>query len=107
MMAQLPQGEQDRGLFAFPEEKLASHEGQVWLQLGAPERAQESLQQALRLLDSATGGRRSPVDQAMVRLHLARSHAELGQFDEARQQAEQALGPASPASGRPHQASRP
>ena len=41
MMAQVPQAEQDRGLFAFPEEKLASHEGQVWLQLGAPERAQE------------------------------------------------------------------
>jgi tetratricopeptide (TPR) repeat protein len=89
--AQVPPEEQDRGLFAFPEEKLASHEGQVWLQLGAPERAQESLQRALRLLDSAKGARRSPVDQAMVRLHLARSHAELGQFDEARQQAEQAL----------------
>jgi tetratricopeptide (TPR) repeat protein len=91
MMAQVPQAEQARGLFAFPEEKLASHEGQVWLQLGAPERAQESLRRALRLLDSATGARRSPVDQAMVHLHLARSHAELGQFDEARQQAEQAL----------------
>jgi tetratricopeptide (TPR) repeat protein len=90
-MARVPLEEQDRGLFAFPEEKLASHEGQVWLQLGAPERAQESLQRALRLLDSATGPRRSPVDQAMVRLHLARSHAELGQFDEARQLAEQAL----------------
>jgi tetratricopeptide (TPR) repeat protein len=90
-MAQVSPEEQDRGLFAFPEEKLASHEGQVWLQLGAPERAQESLQRALRLLDSATGGRRSPVDQAMVHLHLARSHAELGQFDEACQQAEQAL----------------
>ena len=37
------------------------------------------------------GARRSPVDQAMVRLHLARSHAELGQFDQACQQAEQAL----------------
>jgi tetratricopeptide (TPR) repeat protein len=91
MMAQVPQAEQDRGLFAFPEEKLASHEGQVWLQLGAPERAQEPLQRALQLLDSATGARRSPVDQAMVRLHLARSHAELGHFDQARQQAEQAL----------------
>jgi tetratricopeptide (TPR) repeat protein len=91
MMAQVPQGEQDRGLFAFPEEKLASHEGQVWLQLGAPERAQEPLQQALHLLDSATGARRSPVDQAMVRLHLARAHAELGQFEQARQQPEQAL----------------
>jgi len=91
MMAQVPPEEQERGLFAFPEERLASHEGQVWLQLGAPERAQESLQRALRLLDRATGARRSPVDQAMVRLHLARSHAELGQFDEARQQAEQAL----------------
>jgi tetratricopeptide (TPR) repeat protein len=89
--AQVPPEEQERGLFAFPEEKLASHEGQVWLQLGAPERAQESLQRALRLLDSAKGGRRSPVDQAMVHLHLARSHAEVGQFDEARQQAEQAL----------------
>jgi tetratricopeptide (TPR) repeat protein len=91
MMAQVPQAEQDRGLFAFPEEKLASHEGQVWLQLGAPERAQESLQRALYLLDSATGARRSPVDQAMVRLHLARSQAELGHFDQACQQAEQAL----------------
>jgi tetratricopeptide (TPR) repeat protein len=91
MMGQVPPEEQDRGLFAFPEEKLASHEGQVWLQLGAPERAQESLQRALRLLDSATGARRSPVDQAMVRLHLARSHAELGQFDQARQRAEEAL----------------
>jgi hypothetical protein len=90
-MAQVPPEEQDRGLFAFPEEKLASHEGQVWLQLGAAERAQESLQRALRLLDSATGQRRSPVDQAMVHLHLARSHAELGQFDEACQQAERAL----------------
>jgi tetratricopeptide (TPR) repeat protein len=49
------------------------------------------LQRALRLLDRATGARRSPVDQAMVRLHLARSHAELGQFDQACQQAEQAL----------------
>jgi tetratricopeptide (TPR) repeat protein len=91
MMAQVPQAEQNRGLFTFPEEKLASHEGQVWLQLGAPERAQKPLQRALRLLDSATGARRSPVDQAMVRLHLARSQAELGQFDQARQQAEQAL----------------
>ena len=91
MMGQVPPEEQDRGLFAFPEEKFASHEGQVWLQLGAPERAQESLQRALRLLDSATGARRSPVDQAMVRLHLARSHAELGQFDQARQRAEEAL----------------
>jgi tetratricopeptide (TPR) repeat protein len=90
-MARVPPEEQDRGLFAFPEEKLASHEGQVWLQLGAPERAQEPLQRALRLLDSVTGARRSPVDQAMVRLHLARSHAELGQFDEARQRAEEAL----------------
>ena len=90
-MAQVPPEEQERGLFAFPEEKLASHEGQVWLQLGAPERAQEPLQRAMRLLDSATGAHRSPVDQAMVRLHLARSHAELGHFDEARQQAEQAL----------------
>jgi tetratricopeptide (TPR) repeat protein len=89
--AQVQPEEQERGLFAFPEEKLASHEGQVWLQLGAPERAQESLQRALRLLDSAKGARRSPVDQAMVRLHLTRSHAELGQFDEARQQAEEAL----------------
>jgi len=90
-MGQVPPEEQELGLFAFPEEKLASHEGQVWLQLGAPERAQEPLQRALRLLDSATGARRSPVDQAMVCLHLARSHAELGQFDQARQQAEQAL----------------
>jgi ATP/maltotriose-dependent transcriptional regulator MalT len=39
MMAQVPPEEQERGLFAFPEEKLASHEGQVWLQLGAPERS--------------------------------------------------------------------
>jgi hypothetical protein len=31
MMAQVPEAEQDRGLFAFPEEKLVSHEGQVWL----------------------------------------------------------------------------
>jgi tetratricopeptide (TPR) repeat protein len=91
MMGQVPEAEQDRGLFAFPEEKLVSHEGQVWLQLGAPERAQEPLQRALHLLDSATGARRSPVDQAMVRLHLARSQAELGHFDQARQQAEQAL----------------
>jgi tetratricopeptide (TPR) repeat protein len=90
-MAQVPPEQQDRGLFAFPEEKFASHEGQVWLQLGAPERAQEPLQRALCLLDSATGARRSPVDQAMVHLHLARSHAELGQFDQARQHAEQAL----------------
>jgi tetratricopeptide (TPR) repeat protein len=90
-MAQVPPAEQDRGVFAFPEEKLASHEGQVWLQLGAPGRAQEPLRRALRLLDSATGARRSPVDQAMVRLHLARSHAQLGQFDAARQRAEEAL----------------
>jgi tetratricopeptide (TPR) repeat protein len=83
--------QQERGLFAFSEEKLASHEGQIWLQLGAPERAQEPLQRALDLLDSATGARRSPVDQAMVRLHLARSHAELGHFDQARQWAEEAL----------------
>jgi hypothetical protein len=69
----VPPEAQDRGLFAFPEEKLASHEGQLWRQLGAPERAQEPLQRALRLLDGATGARRSPVDQAMVRLHLARS----------------------------------
>jgi tetratricopeptide (TPR) repeat protein len=91
MMAQVSPKEHDRGVFAFPEEKLASHEGQIWLQLGDPERAQEPLQRALRLLDSATGPRRSPVDQAMVRLHLARSHAELGQFDQARQRAEEAL----------------
>ena len=83
--------QQEWGLFAFPEEKLASHEGQVWLKLGAPERAQKPLQRALYLLDSATGARRSPVDQAMVRLHLARSHAELGQFDQACQRAEEAL----------------
>jgi tetratricopeptide (TPR) repeat protein len=91
MMEQVPPEQQERGLFAFPEEKLASHEGQVWLQLGAPERAQKPLRRALHLLDSAVGARRSPVDQAMVRLHLARSHAELGQFDEARQRAEEAL----------------
>jgi tetratricopeptide (TPR) repeat protein len=90
-MEQVPPEQQERGLFAFPEEKLASHEGQVWLQLGAPERAQEPLWRALHLLDSAIGARRSPVDQAMVRLHLARSHAELGQFDQAREEAEQAL----------------
>jgi tetratricopeptide (TPR) repeat protein len=90
-MTRVPPEQQERGLFAFPEEKLASHEGQVWLQLGAPERAQEPLWRALHLLDSAIGARRSPVDQAMVRLHLARSHAELGQFDEARQRAEEAL----------------
>jgi tetratricopeptide (TPR) repeat protein len=90
-MEQVPPEQQERGLFAFPEEKLASHEGQVWLQLGAPERAQKPLRRALHLLDSAIGARRSPVDQAMVRLHLARSHAELGQFDEARQRAEEAL----------------
>jgi tetratricopeptide (TPR) repeat protein len=90
-MARVPPEQQQRGLFAFPEEKLASHEGQVWLQLGAPERAQKPLRRALRLLDSATGARRSPVDQAMVHLHLARSHAELGQFDQAREEAEQAL----------------
>jgi tetratricopeptide (TPR) repeat protein len=90
-MVQVPPEEQGRGLFAFPEEKLASHEGQVWLQLGALERAQKSLQRALRLLDIATGARRSPVDQAMVHLHLARSHAELGDFNQARQHAEQAL----------------
>jgi hypothetical protein len=34
-MGQVPPQQQERGLFAFPEEKLASHEGQVWLQLGA------------------------------------------------------------------------
>jgi hypothetical protein len=90
-MSRVSPQQQERGLFAFPEEKLASHEGQIWLQLGAPERAQKPLQRALRLLDSATGARRSPVDQAMVRLHLARSHAELGQFDQARQWAEEAL----------------
>jgi tetratricopeptide (TPR) repeat protein len=90
-MEQVPPEQQERGLFAFPEEKLASHEGQVWLQLGAPERAQKPLRRALHLLDSAIGAGRSPVDQAMVRLHLARSHAELGQFDEARQRAEEAL----------------
>jgi len=90
-MEQVPPEQQERGLFAFPEEKLASHEGQVWLQLDAPERAQKPLRRALHLLDSAIGARRSPVDQAMVRLHLARSHAELGQFDEARQRAEEAL----------------
>ena len=90
-MEQVPPEQQERGLFAFPEEKLASHEGQVWLQLGAPERAQEPLWRALHLLDSAIGARRSPVDQAMVRLHLARSYAELGHFDEARQRAEEAL----------------
>jgi hypothetical protein len=61
------------------------------LQLGAPERAQESLQRALRLLDRATGARRSPVDLAMVRLHLARSHSELDRFHEACQRAEEAL----------------
>jgi tetratricopeptide (TPR) repeat protein len=90
-MARVPPEQQERGLFAFPEEKLASHEGQVWLQLGAPERAQKPLRQSLHLLDAAIGARRSPVDQAMVRLHLARSHAELGQFDKARQRAEEAL----------------
>ena len=63
-MEQVPPEQQERGLFAFPEEKLASHEGQVWLQLGAPERAQKPLRRALHLLDSAIGARRSPVDQA-------------------------------------------
>ena len=38
-----------------------------------------------------TGAGLQAAGQAMVRLHLTRSHAELGQFDEARQQAEQAL----------------
>ena len=41
MMAQVPQAEQDRGLFAFPEEKLASHEGQVGSSL-APRSAPRS-----------------------------------------------------------------
>ncbi len=71
-MEQVPPEQQERGLFAFPEEKLTSHEGQVWLQLGAPERAQEPLWRALHLLTAPSVRVRWAVDQAMVRLHLVR-----------------------------------
>jgi tetratricopeptide (TPR) repeat protein len=79
----IPSEEQVGGLFSFPEEKLASHAGDVYLRLGQPRRAQEALWRALALLDTATGARRSPVDQAMVRLHLAQSYLQLGEVEEA------------------------
>jgi tetratricopeptide (TPR) repeat protein len=82
-LARVPPEEQVGGLFSFPEEKLASHEGDVYLRLGQPRRAQEALWRALRLLDTASGTRRSPVDQAMVRLHLAQSYLQLGEVEEA------------------------
>jgi len=81
-LALVPPEEQVGGLFSFPEEKLASHEGDVYLRLGQPHRAQESLWRALTLLDTATGARRSPVDQAMVRL-LAHASLQLGEVEEA------------------------
>jgi hypothetical protein len=40
-MSRVSPQQQERGLFAFPEEKLASHEGQIWLQL-APQIAPRS-----------------------------------------------------------------
>jgi len=82
-LALVPPEEQVGGLFSFPEEKLASHEGDVYLRLGQPHRAQESLWRALTLLDTVTGARRSPADQAMVRLHLAQASLELGDVEEA------------------------
>ena len=82
-LALVPIEEQVGGLFSFPEEKLASHEGDIYLRLGKPRRAQEALWRALSLFDAATGPRRSPVDQAMVRLHLAQSFLQLGEVEEA------------------------
>jgi len=82
-LARVPPEEQVGGLFSFPEEKLASHEGDVYLRLGEPRRAQEALWRALTLLDRATGPRRSPVDQAMVHLHLAQASLQLGEVEEA------------------------
>jgi tetratricopeptide (TPR) repeat protein len=82
-LALVPPAEQVGGLFSFPEEKLASHAGDVYLRLGEPRRAQQALRRALALLDTATGPRRSPVDQAMVRLHLAQASLQLGQVEEA------------------------
>ena len=82
-LALVPPEEQVGGLFSFPEEKLASHEGDVYLRLGEPQRAQEALWRALTLLDTASGPRRSPVDQAMVHLHLAQAALQLGEIEEA------------------------
>jgi tetratricopeptide (TPR) repeat protein len=82
-LALVPPAEQAGGLFSFPEEKLASHEGDVYLRLGEPRRARQALRRALALLDAATGPRRSPVDQAMVRLHLAQAAVQLGEVEEA------------------------
>jgi tetratricopeptide (TPR) repeat protein len=82
-LALVPPAEQTGGLFSFPEEKLASHQGDVYLRLGEPRQAQQALRRALRLLDTATGPRRSPVDQAMVRLHLAQASLQLGEVEEA------------------------
>jgi tetratricopeptide (TPR) repeat protein len=79
----VPPEEQVGGLFSFPAEKLASHEGDVYLRLGEPRRAQEALRRALTLLDTASGPRRSPVDQAMVHLHLAQASLQLGEVEEA------------------------
>jgi tetratricopeptide (TPR) repeat protein len=49
-LALVPPEEQVGGLFSFPEEKLASHEGDVYLRLGEPRRAQQALWRALGLL---------------------------------------------------------
>jgi tetratricopeptide (TPR) repeat protein len=90
-LALVPPAEQVGGLFSFPEEKLASHEGDVYLRLGEPRQAQQALWHALSLLDTATGPRRSPVDQAMVCFHLAQASLQLGEVEEASRLGTEAL----------------
>ncbi len=83
LLPRLPREQQGGGLFGYPEEKLASVEGDVWLRLHEPERARAALDRALRGYEAADGDRRSLIDRALVRLKLATALAVLGRRDEA------------------------
>lgn len=91
LLAALPPAQRGGGLFGYPEEKLASVEGDVWLRLQEPQRARRALERSLRAYDEAEGDRRSVIDQALVRLKLGMALAALGLPDQAAVLGEQAL----------------
>lgn len=90
-LAELPVEQRGGGLFAYPEEKLASAEGDVWLRLGDPERALQALDRARQGYDGRDGERRSVIDRALVRLKIAAAHAAAGRPGVAAQLGEEAL----------------
>jgi hypothetical protein len=91
LLPRLPPEQRGAGLFGYPEEKLASVEGDVWLRLDEPERARAALERALRGYETAEGDRRSLIDRALVRLKLATALVALGRRDEAAALREEAL----------------